>query len=136
MNEIREKFLRLASWLNRTGLVDALNRTKSVEELKELWNRFIQTSRQLITETNEWKRKFYYRKDKLLIFEPFEEIPYPTEIACLIKIMDLDEEEIFWDRCDLQNALKKERKPFSTKVAKLMNDKSIRCIATEDIFSE
>lgn len=131
---LRDEFTKLVSWLHNTGLVDAINRTKNSEELKELWNSFTQTTRLLISEAMEWKRKF--NSSKSFIFNPFEEITFPTEITCLIKIMGIDEEEIFFDKYDLQMALKKERKPFSSAIARLMENKPIMNITVEDIFSK
>ena len=136
MNEKKEKLLKLASWLNSTGFVDALNRTKDVDEFIELWHRFIQISRHLIAAANTWKQKFNSKKNKTLVFGSADEIVYPAEIACLIKIMDLDEEEIFLDTRDLQKALKNDQRPLSIKVVNLLNDKKIRYISAKDIFSK
>lgn len=131
--EMKQKFINTSAWISVTGISDVLNHSmKNPKEFKENWDFFIQTCRPIVAAAKALEREFQ-ASDKQPIFYPFENIRYPTEVACLLKIMNMDEDEIFEDTEDFKAALKREHKPLSTALAKLMETKKIKEITAENI---
>lgn len=136
---MKTKFLALAEEVKQTGIAETLYKTSNVEELKEVWHRFLNDNHELITKIKGWADEF--RKDRCEeIFACEEKLDNPMEIAITIYIIDdwdnISEFELFDDPYDLTEAIKNIGNPFTSTIANLMYEGFITDIMPEVIFLE
>lgn len=130
---MKERFLALVEEVKQAGIVEALQKTSTAEEMSAEWNKFLDENQDLCTRIRDWANEF-----KGLIFEEDEELENPLEIVAVIHIIKdeyVSEVQIFEDWDKLVDAVRGINNDFAIAVADCIDVEYIHLITAEAIFS-
>ena len=133
---MKDQFLELAKKVNTAGIVEALSKTSSKEEMSEVWQKFMDENQDLCTKIKEWANEFR-ESDPEPIFTGAEQLEHPIEITAVIHIIDdedVSECEIFEDWKHLMYSVREIGTAFAVAVANCIENQYICKMKAKDIF--
>ena len=133
----KQEFLSFVSEIKQSDVTKRLYLTKNAEELKCVWQDFLNENEELISKIRHWEAKYLDSSEEAYdIFNERENIEDAMEIAICIRLMACGGREIyiFENEYILSDALGELDSYLAKRVSAVSYDKVLSEIKAEDIF--